>query len=195
MKNAIMQMTLYFLNGPILNFFFLVILFYIERKWLLVRNVALKPYYVSERKIFFKEIYRNIQIFAFKLLQECSSWASRNGLVQIFETTQSKFAGKFVKSERFLGVFRVHTIFSVKWVKVRKMSEVFLANVWSFFLASFCWLLDFLLEILKLKKKSMMMSKVLFSKTCPKHYFQKKNFESFIFWSKFRFFGDCFRTF
>ena len=144
----------------------------------------IKPYYV-----FFKEIYRNIQIFAFKLLQECSSWASRNGLVQIFETTQSKFAGKFVKSERFLGVFRVHTIFSVKWVKVRKMSEVFLANVWSFFLASFCWLLDFLLEILKLKKKSMMMSKVLYSKTCPKHYFQKK-----IFWSKFRLFGDCFRT-
>ena len=71
-------------------FFFLVILFYIERKWLLVRNVALKPYYVSERKIFFKEIYRNIQIFAFKLLQECSSWASRNGLVQIFFLTPHK---------------------------------------------------------------------------------------------------------
>ena len=37
MKNAIMQVT-YFLNGPM---FFLSILFYIERKWLLVRNLAI----------------------------------------------------------------------------------------------------------------------------------------------------------
>ena len=34
----------------------------------------------------------------------------------------------------------------------------------------------------------------------PKQYFQKKefqisDFESFIFWSKFRFLGDCFRAF
>ena len=30
---------------------------------------------------------RNIQIFAFKVLQECSSWASRNGAVQMFFLT------------------------------------------------------------------------------------------------------------
>ena len=51
----------------------------------------------------FKEIYRNIQTFAFKVLQECSSWASRNGVVQILFLTPQRnmFAGKFVKSERF----------------------------------------------------------------------------------------------
>ena len=30
---------------------------------------------------------RNIQIFAFKVFQECSSWASRNGAVQMFFLT------------------------------------------------------------------------------------------------------------
>ena len=45
---------------------------------------------------FFKEIYTNI--FAFKVIQECSSWASRNGVVQIFFLILHRniFAGKFV---------------------------------------------------------------------------------------------------
>ena len=49
------------------------------------------------------QTYRNIQTFAFKVLQECSSWASRNGVVQILFLTPQRnmFAGKFVKSERF----------------------------------------------------------------------------------------------
>ena len=38
-------------------------------------------------KRFLKKIYRNIQTFAFKVLQECSSWASRKGAVQIFFLT------------------------------------------------------------------------------------------------------------
>ena len=29
-------------------------------------------------------IYRNIQTFAFKVLQECNYWASRNSAVQMF---------------------------------------------------------------------------------------------------------------
>ena len=41
-------------------------------------------------KRFLKEIYRNIQTFAFKVLQECSSWASRNGGVQIFFLTPNR---------------------------------------------------------------------------------------------------------
>ena len=59
-------------------------------------------------KNFLTDIYRNIQTFAFKVLQECSSWASRNGAVQLFFLTPNRnmFAGKFVKSERFLAVFR-----------------------------------------------------------------------------------------
>ena len=67
-------------------------------------------------KYFLTEIYRNIQTFAFKVLQECSSWASRNGAMQIFFLTPNRniFAGNFVKSERFLVVLREHIIFNVK---------------------------------------------------------------------------------
>ena len=75
-----------------------------------------------------KEIYRNIQTFAFKVLQECSSWVSRNGAVQIVFLTPNRnmFAGKFVgKLERFLAVWWEHIIFNVKLVKVCKMREVF----------------------------------------------------------------------
>ena len=55
-------------------------------------------------KNFLTDIYRNIQTFAFKVLQECSSWASRNLL--FLTPNRNIFAGKFVKSERFLAVFR-----------------------------------------------------------------------------------------
>ena len=74
-----------------------------------------KPYYVSET-IFFKEIYRDILTFACKVVQKCSYWASRNRVVKIFFLTPQRnmFAGKFVKSERFLAVFREHIIFNVK---------------------------------------------------------------------------------
>ena len=45
------------------------------------------------------------------------------------------------------------------------------------FFASFCWFLDFLLEILKLKKKSLIMSVERLDKyknfVCLKYYFQK----------------------
>ena len=73
------------------------------------------------------EIYRIIQTFAFKVLQECSSWASRNGVVQMFFLTpnRSMFAGKFLKPERLLAVLRKHIFFNVKWVEICKMSEVF----------------------------------------------------------------------
>ena len=105
-------------------------------------------------------IFRNIHIFAFKMLQESSSWASRNGAVQIFFLTlkRNMFTGKFVvKSEKFLAVLREHTIFNVKWVEAHQMSKVFERNCivkCMIFFASFCCLWDFLLENLKLKKNS-----------------------------------------
>ena len=90
-------------------------------------------------KNFLTEIYRNIQTFAFKVLQEYSSLASRNDAAQMIFLTPNRnmFAGIFVKSERFLTMLREHIIFNVKWVEVRKMSEVFLRetvlrNEWSF---------------------------------------------------------------
>ena len=64
----------------------------------------------------FTETYRNIQTFAFKVLQECSSLASRNGTAQMFflALNRNMFPGKFVRSERFLTVLREHIIFNVK---------------------------------------------------------------------------------
>ena len=86
-----------------------------------------------ENKTFVTDMYKNIQRFAFKMLQEYSSWASRNGAVQMFFLTPSRymFAGIFVR------FFEWNCI--VKWVT---------------FFASFCWLWDFLLENLKFKKKN-----------------------------------------
>ena len=72
----------------------------------------IKPYYVSEKKNLFRGIYRHIQIFAFKLLQESSSWASRNGVVQIFFLIPNRnmFVWEFVrkKSESFMAVLWRH---------------------------------------------------------------------------------------
>ena len=50
-------------------------------------------------KNFLTEIYRNKQAFVFKVFQECSSWASRNGALQMFSLALNRnmFAGKFVK--------------------------------------------------------------------------------------------------
>ena len=78
-------------------------------------------------KNFLTEICRNIQTFAFKVLKECSSWASRNGAVQMLFLTPNRnmFAEKFVKLEKFLVVLWEHIIFNVRLTEVRKMSEVF----------------------------------------------------------------------
>ena len=66
-----------------------------------------KSYYVFGTKIFLRRYTdKNIQTFAFKVLQEGSSLASRNGAAQMFFPTPNRnmFAGKCVKSERFLTV-------------------------------------------------------------------------------------------
>ena len=78
-------------------------------------------------KNFLREIYRNIQTFVFKVLQESSSWASGNGAVQMIFLTPNRniFAGKFVNWESFLVVFWEHVISSFKRVEIRKMSEAF----------------------------------------------------------------------
>ena len=67
-------------------------------------------------KHFLTEIYRNIQTFAFKVLQECSSWGSRNGTVQMFFLTPNRntSAGKFLKTERFLVALWEDIIFNAK---------------------------------------------------------------------------------
>ena len=92
-------------------------------------------------KHFVRMIYRNTQIFAFKVLQECSSWGSRNGEYKCFFLTLSwnMFAGKLVKKwKSFLAVFWEHIIFNVKWVEVRNMSEVFWAKLYCKMSDLFC---------------------------------------------------------
>ena len=91
-------------------------------------------------KNLFMEIYRSIQTFAFKVLQECGSWASRNSEVQMFflTTNRNLFAGIFVKSERFLAVLREYIAFNINWVEIRKMSEVFWVKLYRKMSEFFC---------------------------------------------------------
>ena len=90
-----------------------------------------------ENKILFKKIYRNIQIFAFILLQECSSWVSRNDAVQVFFLTphRNMFARKSVKPESFLAVFG--SILFLLSSELR-MTEVFLAKLYCKMCDLFC---------------------------------------------------------
>ena len=88
----------------------------------------------------------------------------------------------------------------IKWVRYIEQNCIV---KWVIFFARFWWLWDFLLKNLKLKKSLMIstgtcgqiwkrcMLEIIFSKK----EFQMWDFESFIFWSKFRCFGYCFRTF
>ena len=85
-----------------------------------------KSYYVSGTKILLrrnKEIYRH-------LLSKCF----KNVVLGHQEMIQCKFyflhqiktfAGKFVKSERVLTVLQEQFLVNVKFVEIRKMSEVF----------------------------------------------------------------------
>ena len=68
-------------------------------------------------KNFLREINRNIQTFAFKVLQESSSWPSGNGAVQIFFLTPNRniFAGKFVNRESFLTLLCVSVSSKLTW--------------------------------------------------------------------------------
>ena len=130
--------------------YFIVILFYIERKWLLMRNLAtillfksklsanlqrfdaidgsienfqLKWKIVKQAQNFITKTYRNIQAFAFKVIQ---------GPVQLFFLTPKKkkmLARKFVKGDRFLAVLREHVILNVEWVEICKMSEFFWVKI------------------------------------------------------------------
>ena len=73
-KNAIMQVT-YFLNGPMFNLLhFIVILFYIDWKWLLLRNLAiilLLKSKLSGKFYRFNGIDESIEILK-------NSWISKN---------------------------------------------------------------------------------------------------------------------
>ena len=79
-----------------------------------------------------REIHRNIQTFAFKVLQESSCWVSGNGAGQMFFLTPNRnmFAGKFVNWECSLAVFSRHIIFNFKRVEICKITEVSWAKLY-----------------------------------------------------------------
>ena len=62
------------------------------------------------------ELYRNIQTFAFKVLQKYSSLASRTAATQMFFLTPNRniFAGKFGKVRKAFNCVTEHNIFNVK---------------------------------------------------------------------------------
>ena len=62
------------------------------------------------------EIYRITQTFAFPVFRECSSWASRNGAVQIYfsDTNQKHICWKICKVSGFLAVLREYIFENVE---------------------------------------------------------------------------------
>ena len=136
-------------------------------------------------KNFVREIYRNIQTFAFKVLQESSSWASGNGAVQMIFLTPNRniFAGKFVNWESYLVVFWEHVISSFKRVEIRKMSEVFWAKLFCKMSDLFGWFL-LALGFFCYKfwnKKTLMMS----TGTCGLKLYARKNISKKRIWIKY----------
>ena len=146
------------------------------------------------------EIYRNIHTLAFKVLQECSSWMSRNGAMQIFFSPNRKmFAGKFIKWEQFSVVLRGHISFNVKWVVVRRTKEFFEWNCivkWVILFASFFLALRFFARKPEIKRKILVMS----TGTCGQINFFGKNskyeiLNNLYFRPNFVFLGYYFREF
>ena len=65
----------------------------------------IKHYYVFGTKIFLRsytEIYRHL----LSVFQECGSWASRNGAVQMFFSDAKQCVGKFSSELRFVKLVR-----------------------------------------------------------------------------------------
>ena len=121
-------------------------------------------------------MYRNIQTFSFKVLQESSSWASGNGAVQMIFLTPNRniFAGKFVNWESFLAVFWEHVIFNFKRVEIRKMSEVFWAKLYCKMSDLFRW---FLLALRFSATNSGIKKLMMSTGTCGNNIFEKKNYK------------------
>ena len=130
MKKAIMQMILS--NGIMVNLFYCHIILYWEKvnsyekcshntlevqilkhftgpKQQLTKLFSPTPdknFLRLRNKNFLTELYTNIQTFAFQVLGERSSWASRTGAVQMF-------AGKFVKWVTLLAALQEYIFYNV----------------------------------------------------------------------------------
>ena len=121
----------------------------------------IKPYYVFGIKIFLRryiEIYRHLLSICFK-----NTVLGRQEMVlnkYFSDTKQKHVCWKFVKSENFWPrcgsiLFSMSSeLRFVKWVRFFEQNCIVKCVI---FFASFCWLWDFLMENLKLKKKETLM--------------------------------------
>ena len=132
-------------------------------------------------------IYRNIQTFALKVIQECRSWATKNGAVQMFLLTPNRnmFSGKFL-NQKWFSLYCGSILFSasselrfVKWVSCFEKKYIV---KWVIFIASFCWLLEFLLENLILRTILMMSTGTYIKKLYARDSIFKKRILNRRFW-------------
>ena len=137
-----------------------------QLKWKIVKHFTRPKQRAALRKLFslhqsplkqnfLREIYRNIQTFAFKVLQESSSWASGNGAVQMFFLTPNRsiFFWKILKMRKFFGCVlgAYYFQFQRSWDLQNEwgFSEKNCIVKWVIFVTSFFWLWDFLLQNLE----------------------------------------------
>ena len=94
------------------------------------------------------EIFRHLLSKCFKnAVLGVKKWCSAN----ISSDNKQKYAEKFIKSESFLAVLRVDIIFNVKWVEVRKTSEILWVKLYCKMCDLFC---QFLLALRLSARKS-----------------------------------------
>ena len=92
---------------------------------------CLTPHHFLLNKILLrlrKKNFLSIQTFAFKVLQVCSSWTSRNGAVQMFFLTPNRniFAGKFFSQKSFwlcYGSMLFSTSSELRFIKLVRLFE------------------------------------------------------------------------
>ena len=93
----------------------------------------IKPHYIIEIKIFLRryaEIYIHyllLRYFKNAAFMSVKKWCSAN----VFSDTKQKHVClKMCKVRKVLTVLREYIIFNVKWVGIRKMSEIFWAKLY-----------------------------------------------------------------
>ena len=141
-----------FSMAPCLACYFIVILFYNERRWLLMRNLAKilplksKSYYVSGAKIFWRrctKIYRHCISSSSRMqFLGVKKWCSAN----VFSDTKQKYVCWKVYFLLFLMTSELRFVKSLTFFEWN-----YAVKQWVIFFASVCWLGDFLLETPKLK--------------------------------------------
>ena len=136
-----------------------------------------KTFYKSQTAICLKEIIWDLQDYT----DICFPSAPRIKLLGVYELCSAIFF--WHQPEEICSWLCCSSIFVImsselRFVKSVRFFEQNCILKWVIFFASFCWLWDFLPENVKLIDKVQMWG-----------------FYSFNFWSKFCFWGDCFRAF